>query len=217
MTTVKAARAGRVRWLTLGEAAQFLGVDVTTLRGWADAEKVRVFRTPGGHRRFDLGDLDALVQENALPSTIAAIPIASAGGSDAPRQWLTARPWYDGISEASRARVRGYCGELMRIVASYNAGRPARPRHLAAAHRVGAALGRAVAGWGITPAQSTEVFLYFKMHVTEALAQSRKGGSDRVQSMRDADAFFGSVLQSMMEAYDASRHRMPRGSRGGRP
>ena len=214
MTTVKAGRAGRVRWLSLGEAAQFLGVDVTTLRGWADAEKVRVFRTPGGHRRFDLGDLDALVEENAPPSSIAAIPVAPAE-SIAPRQWLTARPWYDGISEASRARVRGYCAELMRIVTSYNAGRPARPRHLAAARRVGAALGRTVAAWGISPAQSTEVFLYFKMHVTEALARSRKGGSDRVQSMRDADAFFASVLQSMMEAYDASRSRMP-GPRGGR-
>ena len=216
MIPVKAGRAGQVRWLTLGEAAQFLGVDVTTLRGWADAEKVRVFRTPGGHRRFDLGDLDALVQENAMPSTIPAIPIAPAGGSTAPRQWLTARPWYEGISEASRMRVRRHCAELMRIVASYSAGRPARPRHLAAARRVGAALGRTVAAWGISPAQSTEVFLYFKMHVTEALAQSRKGGSDRVQSMRDADAFFSSVLQSMMEAYDASRSRMSGGPRGGR-
>jgi excisionase family DNA binding protein len=216
VTPVKPGRAGRVRWLTLGEAAQFLGVDVTTLRGWADAEKVRVFRTPGGHRRFDLADLDALIHENALPSTTAALPAAPPGGPSASRQWLTARPWYEGISEASRARVRGYCAELMRIVASYSAGRPARPRHLAAARRVGAALGRTVAAWGITPAQSTEVFLYFKMHVTEALAQSRQGGGDRVQSMRDADAFFASVLQSMMDAYGASRGRMPSGARGSR-
>jgi hypothetical protein len=175
-----------------------------------------VFRTPGGHRRFDLGDLDALVEENAPPSTFAATPVAPPGGSIAPRQWLTARPWYDGISAASRVRVRGYCAELMRIVTSYNAGRPARPRHLAAARRVGSALGRTVAAWGISPAQSTEVFLYFKLHVTEALAQSRKGG-DRVQCMRDADAFFASVLQSMMDAYDASRSRTPGAPRGGRP
>jgi len=211
VTTVK---VGRARWLTLGEAAEFLGVDVTTLRGWADAGKVRIFRTPGGHRRFDLGDLDALVQENA--PTAAALSGTAAGRTMAPRQWLATRSWYDGIPQSSRVRVRGYCAELMQIVASYIAGRPARPRHFAAARRAGAALGRTVAAWGITPAQSTEVFLRFKMHVTEVLAASREGGSDRVRSMRDADAFLGSALQSMMEAYDASRARTASGPRGGR-
>jgi excisionase family DNA binding protein len=211
VTTVK---AGRARWLTLGEAAEFLGVDVTTLRGWADAGKVRVFRTPGGHRRFDLGDLDALVQETAPPA--AVLSATPAGRIMGPRQWLATRPWYDGIPESSRARVRGYCAELMQIVASYLAGRPARPRHLAAARRAGAALGRTVAAWGITPAQSTEVFLRFKMHVTEALAGSREDGSDRVRAMRDTDAFLESALQSMMEASEASRTRMVSGPRGGR-
>jgi len=104
----------------------------------------------------------------------------------------------------------------MQVVASYSAGRPARPRHLAAARRVGAALGRTVAAWGITPAQATDVFLHFKMHVTEALAASGESGSHRVQSMRDADAFLGSALQSMMEAYEAARARTPRRPRGGR-
>jgi excisionase family DNA binding protein len=212
VTTVK---AGRARWLTLGEAAGFLGVDVTTLRGWADTGKVHIFRTPGGHRRFDLEDLNALVQENA-PSAAALHSGMAAGRAMAPRQWLATRPWYDGIPESSRARVRGYCAELMQIVASYIAGRPARPRHLAAAQRAGAALGRMVAAWGITPAQSTEVFLHFKMHVTEALAASRIGDSDQVRSMRDTDAFLGSALQSMMEAYDALRARTVSGPRGGR-
>lgn len=197
-------QAGRPRWLTLGEAARFLGVDVTTLRGWADAGKVPAFRTPGGHRRFDPAHLEALVQASARPP--AGRSSAPAPGAAVPREWLASQPWYARIDESGLARVRGHCAELMRIVTSYMGGEPAHPHHLAAARRVGAALGHDVAGWGLTPAQSTEVFLYFKLHVTEALAAPHEGGAaGRLRSMRDTDAFLGGVLQAMMEAYGASR------------
>jgi excisionase family DNA binding protein len=217
MPNLGADLRGRPRWLPLGLAAHFLGVDATTLRGWADAGKVRVFRTPGGHRRFDPADLDALMKASAAPPRLApSIPDAPPGGTAGPRQWLAARPWYSAVSEPSRARVRAYCAELMQIVLSYIEGRPAQPRHLAAARRVGSALGREVAEWGITPAQSTEVFLHFKMRVTEAFAASHEGGRGRVQSMRDADALFASVLQGMMEAYEEARGGQPGGPTGGR-
>ena len=39
-------------WLTVGEAAKFIGVSEPTLRKWTDAGKIAVFRTPGGHRRY---------------------------------------------------------------------------------------------------------------------------------------------------------------------
>jgi len=199
-----ADQRGRPRWLTLGEAARFLGVDVTTLRGWADAGKVPAFRTPGGHRRFDPAHLEALVQAGAaLP---AGQSPALASRTIAPREWLTSQPWYAGLDEPALARVRGHCAELMRIVTSYMGGEPAHPGHPIAARRVGAALGHEVAGWGLTPAQSIEVFLYFKLHVTDALSAPHEGGAaGQLRSMRDADAFLGGVLQAMMEAYGASR------------
>src|SRR3989337_580452 len=48
-------------WLTLGEACRLLGVDESTLRRWADGGHVRVFRTPGGHRRFAESDVQELL------------------------------------------------------------------------------------------------------------------------------------------------------------
>jgi excisionase family DNA binding protein len=47
-------------WLSLGPASRFLGVDPDTLRRWADQGRVRVFSTPGGHRRFDRRSLERL-------------------------------------------------------------------------------------------------------------------------------------------------------------
>ena len=43
--------------VSIGEAAQELGVSVKTVRRWADAGKLRFERSPSGHRRFYLADI----------------------------------------------------------------------------------------------------------------------------------------------------------------
>ena len=48
-------------WLTLGQAARFLGVAQSTIRKWSDQKKVPAFYTPGKHRRFRRSDLEAFL------------------------------------------------------------------------------------------------------------------------------------------------------------
>jgi excisionase family DNA binding protein len=48
-------------WFTLGQAAAFLGAAQSTVRKWADAERLPTFYTPGGHRRFRRSDLEAFL------------------------------------------------------------------------------------------------------------------------------------------------------------
>ena len=48
-------------WLTLGQAAAFLGAAQSTVRKWADAGRLPTFYTPGGHRRFRRSDLEAFL------------------------------------------------------------------------------------------------------------------------------------------------------------
>jgi excisionase family DNA binding protein len=45
-------------WLTLGQAAKYLGVAQSTIRKWSDQGLLPAFYTPGGHRRFRRRDLD---------------------------------------------------------------------------------------------------------------------------------------------------------------
>ena len=47
--------------VSIGEAAEKLGVSVKTLRRWADANKIRSDRSPSGHRRFYISDLQRMV------------------------------------------------------------------------------------------------------------------------------------------------------------
>jgi excisionase family DNA binding protein len=56
--------AGGPDWLTLGQAATYLGVAQSTVRKWSDGGRLSAFYTPGGHRRFRRSDLDSFLAES---------------------------------------------------------------------------------------------------------------------------------------------------------
>ena len=60
-TRSDAGRAGESQWLTLGQAAKYLGVAQSTIRKWSDSGRLSAFYTPGGHRRFRRSDLDSFL------------------------------------------------------------------------------------------------------------------------------------------------------------
>lgn len=43
--------------LSIGETAEILGVSVKTVRRWSDSGKLKSVRSPSGHRRFNLADV----------------------------------------------------------------------------------------------------------------------------------------------------------------
>lgn len=51
-------------WLTLGQAARFLGVAQSTIRKWSDQGRVPAFYTPGGHRRYRRADLETFLERS---------------------------------------------------------------------------------------------------------------------------------------------------------
>jgi excisionase family DNA binding protein len=51
-------------WLTLGQAAKYLGVAQSTIRKWSDGGRLLAFYTPGGHRRYRRSDLDAFLAQS---------------------------------------------------------------------------------------------------------------------------------------------------------
>jgi len=58
-------------WLTLGQAATYLGVAQSTVRKWSDGGRLSAFYTPGGHRRFRRGDLDAFLAGSSSATATA--------------------------------------------------------------------------------------------------------------------------------------------------
>ena len=58
------APTGEPDWLTLGQAAKFLGVAQSTIRKWSDQGRVPAFYTPGGHRRYRRRDLEMFLDRS---------------------------------------------------------------------------------------------------------------------------------------------------------
>jgi excisionase family DNA binding protein len=62
-------------WLTLGQAARFLGVAQSTIRKWSDQGRVPAFYTPGGHRRYRRGDLETFLGRSGPGGKVKAGPL----------------------------------------------------------------------------------------------------------------------------------------------
>lgn len=98
MTTVTArgSKAGDAEvWLSVHEASAMLGVSPATLRRWSAAGEVEAFTTPGGHRRFALSTLRAL-----LPRP-----------SDAPLRLSVSGAATDRMVRVLRRHARSACSE----------------------------------------------------------------------------------------------------------
>jgi excisionase family DNA binding protein len=69
------APAGEPDWLTLGQAAKYLGVAQSTIRKWSDQGRVPAFYTPGGHRRYRRRDLDAFLERSGPNASASRGPV----------------------------------------------------------------------------------------------------------------------------------------------
>src|SRR6266581_1592550 len=94
-------------WVGLSTASQLLGVSPATLRRWSDAGRLRVFTTPGGHRRFSRAALERL-----LPADRSRRPSLGSAGFTPSRLARTYRrasrnaapelPWVLALSDEQR-------------------------------------------------------------------------------------------------------------------
>lgn len=114
--------AAPAEWLSLGPASRLVGVDPDTLRRWADAGRVRVFATPGGHRRFSRLDLDRLVTVRRPD----ARPLATLGATSDRLTRAYARAYRvgtpvapDRLESESREALRADGRRLVAVLLSY--------------------------------------------------------------------------------------------------
>lgn len=63
------------QYLCSSKAAAFIDVTITTLKAWESEGKITPLYTPGGHRRYKVADLEALLTNN--PNHTLALGVAS--------------------------------------------------------------------------------------------------------------------------------------------
>jgi excisionase family DNA binding protein len=182
--------ASRNDWISLSEASRVLGVSPATVRRWSDAGRLRVFTTPGGHRRFSRSALERL-----LPADRLRRPPITADGMSAARMQrayrrvrIEAAPdldWLLALTEEQRRFFRER-GQTMAgtLLAFLDASDPeeARP-HLEAAEGAAAGQGAAAAALGLSLSQTVEAFLRFREPFHhELVATARRRGFDTAET-----------------------------------
>ncbi len=161
-----------------------LGVSPATLRRWSDAGRLRVFTTPGGHRRFSRAALERL-----LPADRSRRPSIAGGGLTPSRIARTYRrasrdaapelPWVLTLSDEQRLLFRERGHVLAASLLQYlDATQPeAAAHHLEEASGSAAEYGTVAATLGLSLSQTVEGFLRFRapFHHELAVAARRRG------------------------------------------
>ena len=65
----------RKRLLTATDAADYLGISVTTLNRMTNEGKLAPYRTRGGHRRYSLTMLDEVLDRSRRPPPATTVPL----------------------------------------------------------------------------------------------------------------------------------------------
>ena len=161
-------------WLSPREACRLLQVSEVALRQWADAGHLRVYRTPGGHRRFLRADLLALTRPPAsIPPPTAPAPTPEKSENAALRRIrrrlsqgeVAAQPWYQSLADSGRDRMRLFGRRLLSLLLQEPPPRKASGRWqetLAEARLLGREYGAEMAERGVAMPDAVAAFIFFR-------------------------------------------------------
>jgi excisionase family DNA binding protein len=201
-------------WLSLSEAAKFIGVHPSTVRSWADQGRLPVYRTQGRHRRFRQSELTlwmksqqasgpveaSLVVQNALKQTRLQI---SEGR-------LEKEEWYRKLDSEEREQYSQSGRALLQGLISYLSS--SGPVTDAEARSLGYEYASRGRRGGLSSVEATRAFLFFRNLLIESLVSvyetagvlSPHAWGDM---LRKINTFTDQILITLLETYEAYQRR----------
>ena len=202
-------RSNSTRWVSLRRACDILGVDESTLRRWADSGRLRVYRTPGGHRRFSLTDLESMVagdNRHRGSEEIERIAVAKIR-----RQLQRARQqehgWYATLSDHNRDLLRDLGRRLVEMAGEYVDKRTRRSGLLEEAMQVGEEYGRILVDAGLPLPNAVNAYIGFRKTMDETTRQTAVSEGmpldEALSAYGQVHALGDQVLLGMAAVYEA--------------
>ena len=205
--------SSRRDWIGLSEASDVLGVSPATVRRWSDAGRLKVFTTPGGHRRFSRASLERLLPSDRLRRP----PLASASVSAARLVRVYRReatraaadiPWLLQLTDQQRKLFRDHGRMLAAALLAYldQDDRERQLQRLDEAAGEASTYGRMAAGLGLSLSQTVEGFLRFRAPFLHELAGvARRRGFDTAEAtslLETAERAMDRLLVATMTGHD---------------
>ena len=184
------------QWLSLRDACRLLDVSDTTLRQWADSGYLRVYRTPGGHRRFLREDVDSFVnapeQEQGREDAIEDSALRKIRRRLS-RDDVVKQPWYQSVEEEGKVRMRLFGRRLLSLLLQETGPRRRRQELLEEAHLLGREYGTEMSERGVTLKDTIEAFVFFRSMVLDS---TNRGSWTRIIEAADR------ALVGVAESYE---------------
>lgn len=212
---------GSKQWLTLGEASQLLGVHPTTLREWVDAGMIPAFRTPGGHRRFDVRDLQTFLQQRRSLPPSRELAMAEHNPLDGIRQQfgesqMARQRWYRQLSEEQRTKDRETGRRMLGLLIQYASRRENANHFLEEGRKLARGYGRDLAQLGFSLSSLVRAFLFIRRAILNATHQPQDiaapNDAEGMRLYQRINGFMDEMLLSTLEAYEQAR--VSRASKG---
>ena len=195
------------QWLTLKDASDFLGIHYTTLRAWADNGDIPVFRTPGGHRRFQLGDLRRFLESRASQSQLANLDGMMAVALSHIRREIDKLPatpggWRTEVSSGSAESNRERGRRLFALALNYLIRPEQRERLLEEGRVIGHEYGVEAAQSQLSLAETGRAVQFFRRQLLEVVRRDETLDAGDVQIRQSIAHDLDEVLYAVLDGYE---------------
>ena len=208
--TQEASNGGQ-NLLTIGQACKLLGVSEATLRNWTDEGRIKAFVTPGGHRRYVESELRSFIAAQSRVFTNKDM-LAQMGSEplhkiQQARERMAETHWYGGLSDESKARLRGLGGAVYGLAVEYLTDKKGREETMRSAREVGRQFGEYLADINVSLTDAIEAFILHRSPLIQVASDIVK--REGVLRGQAADAvplvtqITDEFLLSLVEAYQA--------------
>ena len=198
-------------WLSLSRAAALLGVHSMTLRRWSDSGRFPYYRTPGGHRRFALADIESYIARQKEHQLIR--PVASAWATTAltqTRQQVARHPqsrWLEGIhDEALRNEYRQMGRQMLGLLLQYVAADAPDDAFIEEAGKIGWRQAEYGLRAGLSLSSLLEATLFFRDILVESSLQMAPAGANQAETnlrlLRRVNHLLNHVQLAVAQAYE---------------
>jgi excisionase family DNA binding protein len=206
--------------LGISQASKMLGVSEITLRQWTDEGRIKVFLTPGGHRRYAEPDLRRFMSSrqrlHGIRDVVASMELAPVQELQIAQTHFVNTSWYHKLNPDSKAQLREIGKRIHHLVVTYVSKPNKRDETRELARQTGSEFGNLLADLGISLSDSLEAFLLHRSPLVNAatdLLKKRKALNERAaEAIPLVNQVTDEVLLSLVEAYQ--RHQSQAGETG---
>lgn len=198
-------------WLSISEAAKYLGIHIATLRRWSDQGLIAYVRTPGGKRKFQLDALDAFINQHRSPvKEPSGLIVFQDQTITRTRQQLQSLGiyqtlWYRQMTDEQRLYMRSSGSRLVALMLHYSASIENSETFLEEAGRITREYGRVCRVLGINMTDCVQTFLLFRQPILNAVHETGAlSGADDEQNFllfEKLNRFFDETMIAMIDAY----------------